>query len=370
MRILHVLAPAEFGGLESVVTLLASGLRERGHDVRVGLVVPEAGDGRGIEQALADRDVAVTRLALPGRAYAREWAAVASLCRDMAPDVVHTHGYRPDVIAGSAARRLGIAAATTAHGFTAGDWRNRAYEWLQRRAMRRFDAVVAVSRPLSERLVRAGVSADRLHCIPNAYRPSPAFTRVEARRALGLDADAPVLGWVGRVSAEKGADVLVRALAELRDLPLRAAVVGDGPDRARLAALAASLGIGDRIRWCGSVERAARFFPAFDLFVLSSRTEGTPIVLFEAMAAGVPIVATDVGGVPDVVGPDEALLVPRPEPGALAAAIREVMEHPRAAAARAERARARLLRDFAVDGWLDRHERLYDSVRRRRAHPS
>lgn len=370
MRILQVLAPAEFGGLESVVALLAGGLRGRGHDVRVALVVAGPGDGRALERALTDGGVDVTRLELPGRAYAREWAAIAALCRRVVPDVVHTHGYRSDVIAGAAARRLGIAAATTVHGFTSGGWRNRVYEWLQRRAMRRFDAVVAVSRPLSERLARAGVSADRLHCIPNAYRPSPGVPRDEARRALGLHGDAPVLGWVGRLSVEKGPDVLVRALAELRDLPLQVAVVGDGPERATLATLAASLGVGDRIRWCGAVEGAARYFRAFDLLVLSSHTEGTPIVLFEAMAAGVPIVATAVGGVPDLVGNDEAVLVDRPEPGAVAAAIRRALADRAGGAARAERARARLVRDFAIDGWLDRHERLYDTVRRRRPHPS
>src|SRR5437879_13039717 len=97
-------------------------------------------------------------------------------------------------------------------------------------------------------------------------------------------------------------------------MPWSAAVVGDGVERCRLERLAATLGLGSRVAFHGKVDDAARLFPAFDMFVLSSRTEGTPIVLFEAMAAGVPVVANAVGGVPDVESRHEALLVHKTAP--------------------------------------------------------
>ena len=103
-------------------------------------------------------------------------------------------------------------------------------------------------------------------------------------------------------------------------------------------------------------------FAAFDVFVLSSRTEGTPIALFEAMAAGVPIVATRVGGVPDVVSPLEAALVPAEDPVALAAEIRAIYRDPATGQRRARAARARLERDFSVAPWLDRYEAIYRLV--------
>lgn len=104
---------------------------------------------------------------------------------------------------------------------------------------------------------------------------------------------------------------------------------------------------------------AERLFRAFDALVLSSRTEGTPIVLFEAMAAGVPIVATRVGGVPDMLSPREAELVPSGDPAALAAAIRGIHRDPGAAAAKARVARERLCREFQAEPWIERYEAVY-----------
>src|SRR5204863_8442958 len=107
---------------------------------------------------------------------------------------------------------------------------------------------------------------------------------------------------------------------------------------------------------------AARLFPAFDIFVFSSRTEGTPIGWFEAMAARVPVIATRVGGVPDVVTAEEAALVAPNDPVALAAALRAVYRDPAQARARACRAHARLERDFSLGPWLARYERIYRQV--------
>jgi glycosyltransferase involved in cell wall biosynthesis len=229
------------------------------------------------------------------------------------------------------------------------------YERVQVRAFRRFDAVVPVSRPLVDRLARAGVPHARMHLIPNAFMPSAvALPRAEARRQLGLDPQAFTVGWVGRLSHEKGADVLLDALALL---DVEAVVIGDGRDASRLRAHPA------RVRWAGVVPGAGALLSAFDVFVLSSRTEGTPIVLLEAMSAGVPIVTTAVGGVPDVVSPREALLVRPEQPAALAEAIRRVRDDPAGAAERAVAA-FRRLDAYAPEPWLARYEDLYRAVGR------
>ena len=112
----------------------------------------------------------------------------------------------------------------------------------------------------------------------------------------------------------------------------------------------------------GQIADAARLIPAFDVLVLSSRTEGTPIVLFEAMAARVPVVATAVGGVPDVVGEREALLVPPDRPDALARAIASVREDPGSARARAAAAATRLATEYAVGPWVERYAAVYRGV--------
>jgi glycosyltransferase involved in cell wall biosynthesis len=123
------------------------------------------------------------------------------------------------------------------------------------------------------------------------------------------------------------------------------------------------LDVVDRITWYGTIRDAGRLFTAFDVFALSSRTEGTPMVLFEAMAARVPIVAARVGGVPNVVGPAEAILVPPGDPTELASAIHAVRADPLAARARAQAAHDRLAREFRVEPWLARYEQLYHEIR-------
>jgi glycosyltransferase involved in cell wall biosynthesis len=364
MLVLHIVAPGEIGGLERVVQLLAQGQAEAGAQVHVALVA--AGSAHPLFTSLAAAGVTPHPILLPGRAYWRERAAVLALCQRLQPDVVHTHGARPDVVDAPVARQLGIPTVTTVHGFCGGDWKNRLYERLQRRAFRRFDAVVGVAHPLLARLIRDGVPADRIHVVQNAWcETAPPFDRASARQALGVSAERFRIGWVGRLSSEKGPDVLLDALAHLTDLPLSVSFVGNGAEQPALLARARWLGVEPLVQWHGGVPDAARQFAAFDAFVLSSRTEGTPIVLFEAMAAGVPIIAASVGGVPHVVSAEEAVLVPPEDSVALAAAIRAVYQDPAVARGRAQRARARLLTDFTVPSWVDRYDAIYRLVTER-----
>jgi glycosyltransferase involved in cell wall biosynthesis len=363
MLVLHVVAPGEVGGLERVVQSLAQGQAQAGDDVHVAAVLDQANADHPLLGALAAAGVGTHSIVVPSRGYWRERAAMFELCRRLRPGIVHTHGYRPDIVDAGAARRLGIPTVTTVHGFTWGGWKNRLYERLQRRAYRRFDAVVVVSRPLVDRLAKDGVPPHRVHFVQNAWQETtPLLDRATARRALGLREDAFVIGWVGRLSAEKGPDVLLDALVNLTDLPVTVSVVGDGPERRSLALRAPRFGVEGLIRLHGAVPDAGRLFAAFDVFVLSSHTEGTPIVLFEAMGAGVPIVATRVGGVPDVVSPAEATLVAPNDPVALAAAIRAVYCDPTAGRQRAELARKRVRTDFTPSPWVDRYAAIYRLV--------
>ena len=366
MRVLHIVAPGEIGGLERVVELLTRGQVSAGTEVHAALVLDPASPNHPLVALLADGGVIPHSIAISGRAYLRERGAILELARRLRPHVVHTHGYRPDVIDAAAVRRVGIPTATTVHGFVGGGWRNRLYERLQRRAYRNFDAVIAVSRLLREQLILDHVAADRLHVVQNAWQETaPPFDRDAARRTLGIAPDAFRIGWVGRLSGEKGADVLVDALVHLTDLPVSVSIVGNGLERQSLVARAMHLRVDHRVRWHGVVPDMARHFAAFDVFVLSSRTEGTPIVLFEAMATAVPIIAAAVGGVPDVVSSAEAALVAPEDPVALAAAIRSVYHDRAVARERAERARVRLLKDFAVTPWVDRYSAIYRFVTKR-----
>jgi glycosyltransferase involved in cell wall biosynthesis len=368
VSVVHVLALTGIGGIDRVVRMLAVGQRRRGHRVLVAALVNDAHTRAEWVDGLRTAGVDVELLVAGRRRYATEWRLVSSLLWSRRSSIVHTHGYHADVVAGLAARRLGLPAATTVHGFIGGDWKNRLYERLQYRVFRGFDAVIAVSRSMADEIRRSGVSSDRVHTVMNAFQADRVpLARAEARRVLGIPEGEFRVGWVGRLSHEKGPDLAIRAIAASTSADVQLSLVGDGAERRRLQSLAERIGVGERITWHGAVPDAAALSAAFDMLMLSSRTEGTPIVLYEAMAAGTPVVAARVGGIPDVVSSTEAILVPPGDPRALAGAIAAVRGDPAGAAARAAAAARRVTRDFAVDPWLARVDDVYAVVQERRA---
>ena len=365
LRLCYLVAPGYVGGLERVVHGLTAGLAAQGHDVHLFAVIPPAPGPDPFLAAFDGSRVTVHELRLPAglRHLPAERRAARALFESLKPDIVHTHGYRPDLLDSGIARRLGIPTVTTIHGETFLGGRTRIYEWLQWRSYRRFDAVIAVSARLRERAVGRGVRSDRVHLLRNAWPGGMTFlSREDARRELGLPPDARVVGWIGRIVSVKGGDVFLRALGGLDARRPSAVLIGEGSERPGLEGLSAELGLADHVRFAGEIDNAARLLPAFDAFVLSSHSEGTPIVLFEAMAAGVPIVATRVGGVPDVVGDEGAMLVPPDDPVALGKAVQSVLDRPAAARAMAAEAARRLATHFSAAEWLAQHEALYRSL--------
>lgn len=369
--IVHVVAPGEFGGLETVIHLLARGQRIQGHRVVVCAVGVPRDANHPFTGPLLAAGVDVECFAGPRRAYLRERGWVATICRRVSATILHTHGFRPDVVHGPSARARGTPWVSTAHGISGKGAKLRLYHRLQWRALRSASAVIAVSRPLADLLRSHGVPADIVEFIPNAYSSGKEFAdRAEARAHLSVPKDCFAIGWVGRFSPEKGADVLLRAMALLKHHErVRAVMIGSGPERASLERLSASLGIADSVVWQGAVRNAGQLFRAFDAFALTSRSEGTPMVLFEAMAADVPILATTVGGVPDVLSEREALLVAPDDPEAVASGLLQLSTDPASGRSRAALARQRLDANHSVEDWATRHAALYARLSRSTAKP-
>ena len=380
LSILHTFAPAPVGGAEQVVADLTAALAAEGHTVHL---VPILDDGNPDHSflSLISPEVEVHPNFLPPRSYLKERRVLLALLDQIQPSVVHTHGYRSDLIGGLAARARSCPVVSTVHGFTGGGWKNRVYERVQRWALRRADRVIAVSDPLSAQLQQAGFSAEQLEVISNARSlPRGGFLPAEdARSVIGsLPGDSGQgsgvaspgtpfhIGWIGRLSREKGPDVLLDALSQMGDVPWKATFIGTGPLLEELMVRAREGDTDDRIGWAGVLPEAARYLRAFDVVVLSSRSEGTPIVLLEAMAAGVPVVATRVGGIPDIVTEQEAVLVDPEDPRALSRAITMVRDAPEEASRRAGRARARFDEVASTKEWAQRHLELYRELARTR----
>ncbi len=359
MRIAHVTAPAQFGGLERVVSGLAREQRTRGHVVMVIAVLSPGSPTPPWVPALAASGVEVEVHWVGDRAYFAERRLVRRLLRIFAPDVVHTHGYRSDVLHLGVAHGLRIPVVSTAHGFASQRPGLSLQERVQVWAWRRVERVVAVSEPLRQQLISLGVPRARVPLIRNGFvGSSGTIGRAEARRELGLPLDTPVVGWVGRLSGEKDPLLAVEAFAAASVPQAHLCFIGDGPLLEACRARAAARGVSERVHLDGARPEAARYLAAFDLLLLSSRTEGTPMTILEAAMAGVPIVATAVGGVPDVVCSD-GILVPSGDVDAMGRALSSALGNPDSSQERAAALRSRLSRQGAEEDWVGAYEALY-----------
>lgn len=237
----------------------------------------------------------------------------------VAPTVLQTHAVKSHFLARLAGLPQRYPWVAFHHGYTWTAWKTRAYNELDRWSLRRADAVLTVSGPFREELARKGVRRDRIHVIHNAIAPDwGAVGRMpEAaaamRQSLGIPADRRALLIVGRLSLEKDHLALLRAVAALEQRQtVQLVIVGDGPERGAIEQLAGELGIRDQVLLAGQQASAEPFYGIADIAVLSSRTEGSPNALLEAMAAGVPVVATRVGGIPEIVTNGETALLVEP----------------------------------------------------------
>lgn len=314
----------------------------------LGLPVHELGVGRRIY----------------GPAGLRALVRLVHLVLRTRPQVVHGYLFGPNLFAAIAGRLCGVPAVVVAK-------RNMdAFETPRQVAVERLvhrlaTHVTAVSEAVAGSVVALGVPRDRITVIPNGVDAARFGRAVPDRPALGVDGAARVVGSVGCLAARKDYGTLLEALAELerRRIPFRAALVGDGPERAALEARAASLGLGSRVRFLGERPDVERLLPAMDVFVLSSREEGIPNALLEAMSAGRPAVATRVGGTPEVMRDGETgWLVPPAAPQALAEALAEALTRPEEARRRGEAARRHAREALDIGVMVRRHEAFYARV--------
>jgi len=380
MHVVHLTASTFFGGPERQMLGLAEHLPATYRTSFVSFAeggrcaaLLDAARGRGFPALALASDT--PRL----RAAARELAGVL---RAGAADVVLCHGYKPNILGRVAARRAGIPAVAVSRGWTWESLKVRLYEAADRLNLRFMDHVVAVSAGQAARVRAAGVPAGRVTVIRNAARLA-AFADPDASfrdRLRSLFPAGTVVSHVvvaaGRLSPEKGFAVLVEAAADvLRACPGAGLVVfGEGAERAAVEARARALGVADRVVFPGFTDQLDRFLPWADVVVLPSFTEGMPNVALEAGAAGVPVVATAVGGTPEAVADGETgVLVPPGRPAALAAGITRVLADPglRQRMGAAGRQRMRALFTFAAQAreYVALFERLREDLPCRPPHP-
>jgi glycosyltransferase involved in cell wall biosynthesis len=220
-------------------------------------------------------------------------------------NVLESHSFKAHVLASRLCGPLGLPWMAYAHGWTAETLRVRLYNALERRLLRAPDHVCVVAQPIAT-AIRAAGRAKPVSVVPNGLDPTEPIAPVEraaARRRYGFPDDAVVALAIGRLSHEKGVDLLLDAFAQAvaQEPRLRLLVAGDGPERPRLEAAIARAQLVDRVVLPGQVREVRSAYAAADLLVVPSRTEGLPNVVLEALDAGLPILATQVGAIPELV---------------------------------------------------------------------
>ncbi|MBI5643649.1 MAG: glycosyltransferase family 4 protein [Deltaproteobacteria bacterium] len=221
-------------------------------------------------------------------------------------DIIHTNGYRADILGIIISKMAGLPSMSTCHGYISTNLKLRAYNALDRFILRYSTRVLAVSEELKAVLITGGVKKTNVEVIENAVRTIPGLdqkNRREKRRVLSLKDDDFVIGYSGRLSEEKGVEYLIKAMDLLKKegLPVKAVIMGEGHLRAGLEGLVKENMLEQSVQFTGFKSPIEEWIPALDVFVLPSLTEGTPMSLLEAMALGIPSIATRVGGVPNVI---------------------------------------------------------------------
>jgi glycosyltransferase involved in cell wall biosynthesis len=293
----------------------------------------------------------------------------ARYLREQRADVVHAHEFAASCYAAMGALLAGVPLVCTIHGKNY--WPDRYYRRAAfRRVLGMAHGFVAVSEDLRD--FAGGVLAvdpARIHVIHNGvdgkkYARDPAM-RTTLRRQLGLgDGDEAILA-VGELSAVKGHEVLVRAASSLaRTRPnIKVLIAGEGGERARLLELAAQLGFGERLHLLGFRRDVPALLAAADVFAMPSFSEGMPLAMIEAMASGVPIVASAVGGIPSLIAHGTSGLLSQAGDGdALASALRAMLSDPDARRTCAEAAHRRFLDHFSLTSMLETYRNMYESA--------
>jgi glycosyltransferase involved in cell wall biosynthesis len=357
LRIAAIMDTAILSGPGRQLTEVARALKHKGVDVTVVTFQRRGRAASPFPEHLAKAGVACEVLPESGATDVSLLPRLRVAIDRIDPHVIQTHSYKPAALV-AAMQLLGRRRPWAAffHGVTHEDRKVRVYNWIDRRLVARADRIVVMSQAQLAGFDHLG---DRVRLVHNAVLTSAIRDGAADRLSLP-ESPRPVLGVIGRLSAEKGIDVLLRAVALLRDRGVNASllVAGDGPERNALMRLRDDLGLTDSVHFLGPVHPIAALYPHLDVVVLSSRTEGLPNVLLEALAADRAVVATRVGAIPEVLSePDAGALVEPDSVNDLADAIIRALS--RLDDPRAREARRRAVDAFSLDRRAEAHVALY-----------
>jgi glycosyltransferase involved in cell wall biosynthesis len=283
--------------------------------------------------------------------------------RRLRVDVLITHGYKSNLVGYLATRFPGVIQIPYVRGYTAENRRIQCYEVLDRLLLKRFPRILCVSEKTREMLAGYGIPPARIETVHNAVDCPSHLDANSLHQEFSIPSEGSLVVAAGRLSLEKGQQFLIAALKALSHREVHLVLFGTGREETQLREQVAALGLSDRVHFAGFRSNLSSYLATADLVVNPSLTEGLPNVVLEALAVGAPVVATDVGGVSEIISPGRTgWLVPPGDPEGLARAIEEALEDRELARRLGMQGRGKVNRLFSFDRQSRKLVRIYDEA--------
>jgi glycosyltransferase involved in cell wall biosynthesis len=309
------------------------------------------------------RGLSVRMVHCKGRADWRAVRQIEEYIQEDAVDLVHTHGYKADLYGYLAAWRCHKPVVATCHNWVGGTAALGIYNHLDRMALKKFNALAAVSDAVAQRLLAFGVPSEKIKTIANGIDVT-AFERAQPLPLL-KDEGSIVVGVVARLDLQKGFEYLLRAARELCKMfpGLKIVIAGEGPDRSAIEEMIEQYGLQSSVVLAGQQSNMPAVYAAMDIFVLPSLNEGLPMTVLEAMAASKPVIATRVGAIPSVIrdGENGLLVAPKDSEG-LWNAVASLLNDPERRRRLGDRAHAWVSQNYTSEAMAFKYREMYEEV--------
>ncbi len=364
IRILQLIAPTSFAGAERVVLNLAENIQDDRFQTTLALFLSSKIKKNIFITELEKKAIPYELILMEGAFDVDNLSTLTSIIRDRQIDIIHSHGYRSDILGFICAKRTGIKIVSTIHGWTPTTRRVRLYEKISRFFLPMFDHIIAVSSAIKNDL--RFIPEKKISLLQNAINTDRAMRIPGEREAFRNKHNIPqraiVIGTVARLSREKGIKFLIEAMTELarekEDIVLL--IVGRGKETENLQQAARQSGVEQNIIFYGFEKNPSLIYRNLDIFILPSLTEGTPMALLEAMCHEVPVIATRVGEIPNIIEDKQnGLLINRESARDIAEAVRFLLADRATAAQIAENGRQTVCRYYSLENWLDKIKAIY-----------
>ena len=364
MRILHLISSGGMYGAEAVILNLSRTLNRQGHTSLLGIFSNSTNPNLQLHELALAEGIESHLISCRGQLDLTVPATIRALASSTRADLIHAHGYKADVYAYLAMRGTNTPLVSTCHTWYDDNRLVWLYGVIDRRVLRRYAAVIAVSDDVRQRLLHAGVPANHIHFIRNGIDLCPFTNAAPSLRHLAVP-EGLLIGWVGRLTRDKGPDLFLHAIAQLRpNFPTaRYILVGEGPFRPECERLITSLALTDIVHLLGQRSDMPAVYASCDLLVSSSRLEGLPVAILEGMASTLPWVAPHVGAIPLAIHDGQnGILIPPENVEVLANSMARLMQSPEERARMGAAARRLTESEFSAERMSEDYLRVYTTA--------